>query len=189
MSKMFSRFTVLLFSFSLFSFLHSGLIRDSLVKTGLNSCKKVQDLRPGDEVLGIKIDHGYEEFSKRKIKEIVTIYVTSITKIETDFGVLYIGNKDKLYNPDKNKCVVAEELMPGDALLDIELNPLIIRDVEVIELDAPIELFLFLIQRPHLFFVCDSGGNSIVVHNLFGLASIGAFISSLLSMSMVMFVL
>ena len=85
--------------------------------------------------------------------------------IETNVGELCVGENKKFYNSKNNNWVDAKNLTINDEFLDINFNNISIEKISIQNLDEEIDSYELLLEEPHTFFICDSSGNPILVHN------------------------
>ncbi|MBN2478665.1 MAG: hypothetical protein JXA94_00390 [Parachlamydiales bacterium] len=158
-----------LFSFFVFSTSNPTLLRDTFIKINLNEIKRIQDLHEGNEVLSLEMVTKQAIVLKLvKIKKIEKIITKELVKITTNIGALIVGVDTKFYNPESNEWIVAKNLTTKDKLFNLIQGCLSIEQIDLLNLDEPTELYEILIEAPHVYFIQDSNGNLILVHNNLG---------------------
>ncbi|MFC1895033.1 polymorphic toxin-type HINT domain-containing protein [Candidatus Dependentiae bacterium] len=149
-----------------------SILSHNHIKTGIsiNDYTLIQNLKIGDEVLGCEFKilengEGCIEFLKIPIREIKKLKINKLVFIETRVGQLCVGENKKFYNSENNNWVYAKNLTINDKLLDIDFNNIAIEKIFTETLDEEINSYELLLDEPHTFFICDSSGNPILVHN------------------------
>jgi hypothetical protein len=156
---------VLCILFLVFSSASPSLFQKSHILTDLNRSYQVQDLELGDKILSLIEGENGIRFKKIKITNISRKKYNTVVFIRTETGVLLVGADKKFYNPEKNEFIPAKNLIVEDKLFTIPLNHLSVKEVKVKHLDKPIVLYDISMQDPNIFFICDSSGTAILVHN------------------------
>ncbi|MFC1894448.1 hypothetical protein ACFLYH_00695 [Candidatus Dependentiae bacterium] len=149
-----------------------NIITGTPIKTGtsINDYAFIENLKVGGEVLSCKatiLENGKLriKFIKIPIKEIKKEKLNKLVLIETNIGQLCVGENKRFYNSKNNSWVDAKHITPNDKLLDVNFNNISIEKIIIENLDEEIDSYKLLLEEPHIFFICDSNGNLIFVHN------------------------
>ncbi len=173
-----TKIILLLFLNLFFQAIFSGLPTDTLVVLGTNpiSVKKIQDISIEDQILSVKErEDGLFEFVNTKIKAILIDTKKANTNgygllyLETNYdkpGVLFVDAQSQFYNPKTKSWIECKNLSLGDKFLDVNLNEISINNIIQENSDIDIEIYDLSLEEPHCYFVCDSAGNPILIHNM-----------------------
>ncbi|KKP24384.1 MAG: hypothetical protein SZ59_C0002G0230 [candidate division TM6 bacterium GW2011_GWF2_28_16] len=158
----------------------SELPKDTFVRTGLNitDIKKVQDLNVGETVLSFKQnDLGQFEFinipitqvtikkqnNNPEYSQLVIIDTTSNNNINSQ---LIICPGTKFYNYETNTWINSCDLSINNKLFNLDSNFISINKISLVELNSNLEFYDLSLEEPNCFFICDSIGQSILIHNM-----------------------
>ena len=157
-----------------------GLPKDIFVRVGIEPTyiKKVQELKVGDTVLSFKQNSNEElEFINIPIKAVsvekqsndlqkLKLILIDLVSDNGEESQLLVGSNTELHNPKTNKWIEASNLSLEDKLLDANSNTISINKIYIEEQDGDIEVYELSLEEPHYYFVCDSNGRSILIHNM-----------------------
>ncbi len=140
---------------------------------------------------GCILDKAYISNISLKPKSANRIVLLELVSDNGEVGFLYTGENQKFYNSGalarlkpkllrniKNKntdflqlllrviWVDAKNIRQGDELLGLNNSTVTVKNVRIIELSEPIDLYDISIGWPHTFFIVDSAGNSLLTHNI-----------------------
>ena len=146
--------------------LFAGLLSDTIILTGLSDFKKVEDLKVGDGVLIYNIPRHDVDRELSPINKITKKKKKKLVLINTNTGYLKVGEDQKLYNREALKFIKAKEFKVGDKLFSPTVGELIVTDVYIHEVDNKVELYDISIDGANLFFILNSRGDPVLVHNV-----------------------
>jgi hypothetical protein len=151
-----------------FSYLHAGLSDISLLPVSLDGKIKlisVKDLKVGDELFTVDLEDEQETLKTVKITNITTIETKELTLVDVGHGMLSVGGDERFYNPKKKEWIDAKDLSTDDYLLDLNVEPIQIEEIERIQTEIKAVYYQISTEEPHCFFSCNNVGNSFLVHN------------------------
>ena len=148
-----------------FSIAGANIIPGTYIKVGakFDDVKRVDKLRVGDaiEAYSLSDDHS----NKTIIREIEINYIDELVILGTNKGEICITPDENIFEWTSCSFKQAVDLEPGDVLVNSCLRLSTIVTKESKKLNEPIISYDIKLDGEHLFFICDSNFNGILVHN------------------------
>ncbi len=160
-----------------------ALMGDTCVLIGDGDIKKVKDLKEGDGLLIYSFEDKSVKCDLAPIKEIKKYKTKKLVLVDTNVGYIKVGLEQKLYNREALKFVEAQELKVGDKLYSPELGEFFITDVYIHEVEKKEYLYDISIEGENIFFILNSRGDPIVVHNFIDPATGSLILTALIDSS------
>ena len=158
------------------SSVHSGIIERTpvLIKHPLleSNKKNVEDLQAGDEVLTYIEDQNVVRYEQTTIVEIYKKEINDVIYIKTESGEFIADPEELFFNSKKETWIKAKNLTTDDSFSSIQLDYLKIKKIELITLQESIDVYCLTLKKPHIFYICDSANNPILIHNEFAMGTI-----------------
>jgi len=125
----------------------------------------VEMLEAGQNVLSFNGKLDKPKFSHNKIHVIAKSKVKSLYLIKTSRGEIRLSKNHLVYDGYKRAWIAAKKVNIYSALVDAQLKLYEVTSVEKIRLDKHIFVYDFLVEEDTCYFMADSSGNKILVHN------------------------
>ncbi len=159
---------------TIFISLFGGITSDALVRTSRKKYKTVKFISSSDKILTFSGNIDNPELKKSKTEAIIKYEVKKLISVETLSGMIRVRADKKFYDYYSEKWIAAKDLSEDNFLTcwdpeSDEFYGIAVLSLTKITLDSPIFLYSFLLKEDHAYFVIDSSGNSILVHNVGGL--------------------
>ncbi len=160
-----------------------GLMADTIVLTSDCSdypdIKKVKDLEKGDGLLIYNFYENRIEVDASLVKKIKKKRTKKLVRIDTNVGFLKVGLEQKIYNREVLRFVEAKDLKIGDRLYSPGLDEFYVTDVYIYEIPEPVDIYDISIDGANIFFILNSRGDPILVHNFAATATMSVCLYAL----------
>ena len=174
--KRFFHLSLLLFLALSFFSVYSGIIERTpvLIKHPLleSNKKNIEDLQVGDKVLTYIEDQKGMRYEQITIVEIYKKEINDVIYIKTESGEFVADPEELFFNPEEETWIKAKILTTNDSFSSIQLDYLKIKKIELITLQESIDVYCLTLKKPHIFYICDSANNPILIHNEFAMGTI-----------------